>query len=345
MNTSIFRRVALRFILGLPKRLLRRIAGPITRNARGDTLDLQTQALLSVSLRLKIPRLHTLPIAQARQQTVADTALIGIDPPPMASIHTLRLPGTDLAMRHYDPGDLPAAAPLLLFAHGGGFVVGDLDSHDLSCRLFARDARCHVLAVDYRCAPEHPFPAATDDMLAAWRWVQRHADQLGADPKRVVIGGDSAGGNLATVTCLRARDAGEPVPLGQLLIYPGVDLTCAMASHTEFARGFFLEDDMIAFFMQHYLGDADPTHPDASPWFAESVAGLPPAVVVTCGFDPLRDEGEAWAGRLRDAGVPVTLRCESGLVHSFMNMDGVIEAAAAANARLVSDLRGLFGEV
>ena len=201
-----------------------------------------------------------------------------------------------------------------------------------------------MLAVDYRLAPEHPFPAATDDLLAVWRWVQQHADQLGADPKRVVIGGDSAGGNLATITCLRARDAGEPVPLGQLLIYPGIDLTCAMTSHTEFARGFFLEDAMIAFFLQHYLGGADPTHPNASPWFADSVAGLPPAAVITCGFDPLRDEGEAWAHRLRDAGVPVSLRCEPALVHGFMNMDGAIDAAAAANTRLVGDLRRLFGE-
>ena len=343
MNGTSLRRAALSFALNLPDGLLRRIAGPVVTNDRGDILDLQTQALLTLSLKLKIPRLHTLPVEEARRQTVEDTALIGIEPPTMLAVHALTLPGSSVAMRHYDPGGLPPGAPLLLFGHGGGFVVGDLDSHDICCRLFARDARCHVLAVDYRCAPEHPFPAATDDMLAAWRWVSTHAEELGADPQRVVIGGDSAGGNLATVTCLRARDCGDPLPMGQLLIYPAVDMTHGMASHQRFAEGFFLDAEMIAFFMERYLGADNRTHPDASPWHVESVAGLPPTVVITAGFDPLRDEGEAWAERLREADVPVTARCEPNLVHGFMNMDGVAKEARAANARMVADLRALFG--
>lgn len=338
MKTKL-RRAVLKALLNLPPRLLRRVVGPAQTNDRGDLLELQTQALLYLSEKGGIPRLHTLPVAEARAQTVEDASLVGGKLLVMANVTDL-LAG-DVPARHYDPGT-GAKSPLLLFAHGGGFVVGDLDSHDRFCRRIAVEAGCHVLALHYGLAPERPFPAATDDVLSAWRWARENAEKLGCDADRIVIGGDSAGGNLATVTCLRAQEEGLPMPMGQLLIYPGIDMTCQATSHQTLGKGYFLESEMIDFFVGHYLGEQDPTHVHASPSFTPSCAGLPPAVVVTCGFDPLRDEGDAWAERLAREGVPTRHRCEPGLVHGYINMDGLVDEAAQANVRLADDLQALF---
>ncbi len=332
----------LRALLALPEPLLRRVTGPEVHNDRGDALDLQIHAVLAAQRRLGLPTMHGVPVARSRRQMQADTALAGAASVAMARVTdgTLPGPGGPLPTRHYDPGGLAETAPLLLYLHGGGFVIGDLETHDALCRTLAAEARCRVLALDYRLAPEHPWPAGPEDAWAAWQHVHAHAAEFGADPDRVVVAGDSAGGNLSALVCLRATQTQTPAPCGQLLIYPGIDLTRAMASHTTFAEGYLLEAATIDFFMDHYA--ADPQDPGASPWFAAEVAGQPPAVVVTAGFDPLRDEGEAWAERLREAGVVVRARCEGSLVHGFANMDGVSAEARAATLRLADDLRWLF---
>jgi acetyl esterase len=247
-----------------------------------------------------------------------------------------------LRARHYRPADADASArpPLLVFFHGGGFVVGDLETHDEPCRLLCRHAEVHVLSVDYRLAPEHPFPAAVDDALAAFRWAVAHAAQLGADGHRVAVGGDSAGGNLSAVCAqLAARDGGA-APALQLLIYPATDLTDARApSGRLFADGFYLtENDRQWFTRQYFSGShGHATDPRASPVLAGPLSGLAPAVIVTAGFDPLRDEGEAYGLALREAGVPVVLVRVPELIHGFMNMT-MIPAARDAMLRL----SGLF---
>lgn len=218
--------------------------------------------------------------------------------------------------------------PVLVYFHGGGFVIGSATSHANVCRLLAVRARCVVVSVEYRLAPEHRFPAAVDDVTAAFRHVREHARSFGGRSDRVALGGDSAGGNLATVTCLALRDAGEAPPLLQALIYPCTDCRRGHASHELFAAGYFLDRPKLDWFMGHYL--EEPAHvadPRASPLLASRLDGLPLALVVTAGFDPLRDEAIEYVERLRDAKVPVEYRCAERLIHGFFNMGGAIPAA------------------
>jgi acetyl esterase len=245
-----------------------------------------------------------------------------------------------LRMRVYRPraGDAKGA---LVFFHGGGHTIGSLDSHDSACRRVASQTPCVVVSVDYRLAPEHPFPAAADDATAGFRAVALEAAALGIDRDRIAVGGDSAGGNLAAVVALDTR-GDEVKPCFQLLVYPVVDLTMSSPSIDVFATGFLLEKETIVWFRRHYLGDQDRKNPRASPWFAESLAGLPPALVVTAGFDPLRDEGDAYAKRLAEAGVAVEHRSYPGLFHGFWNTTGVIrEARRAFDASVASLSRAL----
>lgn len=251
--------------------------------------------------------------------------------PEMADVADLVIPGNagDIAARVYRPraGDLPT----LVFFHGGGWVIGDLDTHDLTCRTLARDCEAVVVSVDYRLAPEHRFPAAVDDAEAAARWVVDRA----ADPSAglggttaVAVGGDSAGGNLAAVVAQTLRDEGRTLA-GQLLIYPATDLVTEHPSLTENAEGYFLDAATIAWFLEQYVGDADPADPRLSPARGE-VAGLAPAVVVVAQFDPLRDAGAAYARQLEAAGVRVGLRTFPGLIHGFADMGRFSRAAQAA---------------
>lgn len=259
-------------------------------------------------------------------------------------------PARPLRARHYVPPRDAEGAPLLVFLHGGGWVVGDLDTHDEICRVLCRHAALHVLAVDYSLAPEHPFPAGIQDAQAAVAWALREADGMGADPERVAVGGDSAGGNLAAACCqafaadpeLRTR-AGDRAPAHQVLIYPGVDLTAReWPSETLFASGFFLDATSRRWFQGHYLsGPAagiDPSDPRVSPLYGD-LSGVAPAIVVTAAFDPLRDEGEAYAAALADAGVRTVCVRVPGMIHGFISMTGVNRAARDAVMRLAGMLR------
>jgi acetyl esterase len=242
--------------------------------------------------------------------------------------------------RHYRPPNAGSPAPLVVYFHGGGWVLGGLDSHDSACRLICRDAGVHVLAVDYRLAPEHSAPAAVDDAYAAYRWAREHAVELGADPRRVAVGGDSAGGNLAAVITRLARDAGDPLPALQWLIYPVTELRGATRSRSLFSSGFLLTKHDLDVFENSYL-DAGlaASDPLVSPLRAKDLSGLSPALVVTAGFDPLRDEGDQYAIQLREAGVAVDHRRMSSMIHGFVNLNALGGGISRANAEMLSALR------
>jgi acetyl esterase len=250
-----------------------------------------------------------------------------------------------LPARHYAPPESGGTDPLLVFFHGGGFTFGDLDTHDGVCRLLCRHAGAHVLAIDYRLAPEHSFPAAVEDARAALSWASAHAHELGADPDSVGVGGDSAGGNLAAVAAqLAARDGG-PVPVLQLLIYPATDSTRRRRSRELFGEGFFLTSSEMNWFEANYLGSvggANGHDPRASPLLAKDLSGLAPAIVVTAGFDPLRDEGEEYAEALRAAGTPALLRRFPEFVHGFIGAAGVSRACRDAVVEIAGATRAMF---
>jgi acetyl esterase len=243
---------------------------------------------------------------------------------------TLRGPAGALPARLYVPD--AATRGLVVWYHGGGWTVGDLDTHDGACRALAHGARTRILAVEYRLAPEHRFPAAADDALAAFEDAVREAPALGVDPARVAVGGDSAGGNLAAVVAQQAVRRGGPVPAAQLLVYPVTDLSRKHPSYAFFADGFFLTAKEMDWYRAHYLAgdEAAARDPRASPLLADDLRGLPPALVLTAGFDVLRDEGEAYARRMEASGVPVRLARHAGLVHGFWNAAAVSAGARAA---------------
>lgn len=261
--------------------------------------------------------------------------------PPAVAIgktETLEAPGPDgaLALRVYTPVAAGGESlPAIVFFHGGGFVVGDLDCYDTLCRNLANDAGARVIAVDYRLAPEHPFPAAVEDSFAALKWIEANAPDLGVDPNRIAVAGDSAGGNLAAVTCLLAKEnKGNPHIGFQLLIYPALGYGLG-GSEREFAEGYYLTAKTIDWLTAHYLPkDADPADPRIAPIAAKDFAGLPPAYIVTAGYDPLRDGAVLYAERLKAAGVAVTHIDYPTMIHGFMNMQAFIplggEALAAA---------------
>jgi acetyl esterase len=218
-------------------------------------------------------------------------------------------------------------------------VIGDLDTGDSSMRALCNQAGAVIVSVDYRLAPEHPFPAPADDCFAATRWVADHAGDLSIDPLRVAVGGDSAGGNLAAATTLRCRDEGGPALAFQLLVYPVTDCTLTQPSHVENGEGYLLTHASMVWFVDHYLGDADAKEPIASPLHADDLGGLPPALVFTAEFDPLRDEGEAYAARLREAGVRVDHVRVDGQIHGFWGLLGVFDDTAVAIDRAAAAMR------
>jgi acetyl esterase len=255
-------------------------------------------------------------------------------------------PGGEIVARHYRPA-AAEPAPLLVFYHGGGWTIGDLDTYDALCRLTCRDAGVHVLSIDYRLAPEHPAPAAVEDAYAAFRWAHEYAGDLGAIPGKVAVGGDSAGGNLSAVVSQLARDAGGPLPVLQWLIYPRTDFTAKTRSLSLFAEGFVLTKVDIDWFEEKYLGGSgiEPTDPRISPLLADTLSGLPPALVVTAGFDPLRDEGNQYAAALREAGAPVDLRTAGSLTHGFANLFPLGGGSAVATTEMISALRAHLSRV
>ena len=293
-------------------------------------VDPQIQMLLN--LRAGLPALHTLSVKEARAQFAA-RAFPGLRVPEVATVTSrdMQGPAGSLPLRIYTPlGKGPF--PLMVFFHGSGFVVCSLDTHDGMCRNLCAGTGCLVVSVDYRLAPEHKFPAGADDCLAATRWAVANAGALGADPGRVFVAGDSAGGNFAAVTALRIRDDGGPKLLGQLLIYPVTDYyDPGTASMVENADGYGLTRQGMIWFWDHYLADpSDGANPYASPYRAADLGGLPPALVVTAEYDPLRDEGENYADRLRQAGVPTEMKRWDGMNHGFFFWPGVVDRAGAA---------------
>ena len=280
-------------------------------------VDPQIQALLD--MRAQLPPLHTLSVADARLQMAARD-IPGLRKPEIGSVVSRAMPGPDgpLPLRIYTPrGEGPF--PLMVFFHGSGFVVCSLDTHDGMCRNLCAGANCVVVSVDYRLAPEHKFPAAPDDCLAATRWVGQNASSLRGDVARIMVAGDSAGGNLAAVVALRVRDEGGPKLIGQMLIYPVTDyFQPGSPSMTENGEGYGLTRDGMIWFWNHYVrSPGDAVHPHASPLRAATLAGLPPALVVTAQYDPLRDEGEAYAEALRKVGVQVEMKRWDGMNHGF----------------------------
>lgn len=298
-------------------------------------LDPQAKALLDLIAAAGRPPLHTLSAEQARAEYRNARLALQAPPPDVAATEDRDVPGPNgsIRVRLYRAGGTSASEmlPALVFFHGGGFTIGDLDTHDGICRTLANAARCAVVSVDYRMGPEHKFPAAVEDCFAAVRWVADHAASLQLDPTRIAVGGDSAGGNLATVVALLARDAGRPRLAFQLMIYPTTTLHHATASAEKLARGYLLTLETMHYFRDCYLrGPEDRDDWRASPLLAPDLSGLPPAYILTAGYDPLRDEGKAYAERLRAAGVPVEYRCYDGMIHGFVTMTRALDAANRA---------------
>jgi acetyl esterase len=335
-----------RILAALPPRLQLRLSGRKQVVVDGQRLEPEIQLQLAMLERQRAPPMESLTPPDARDETRRSAAVAGGPALPVASVRDLTVDGATgpLRARHYAPDEPGGPHPLLVFYHGGGFVIGDLDTHDSPCRFLCRHAGVHVLSIDYRLAPEHPFPAAVEDARAAFAWAAAHATELGADPARVAVGGDSAGGNMAAVTAQLAAHDGGPAPAFQLLIYPVTDSAEHYRSQDLFREGFFLTESEMDWFYANYASTADERDPRLSPLRADDLSGLPPALVVTAGFDPLRDEGEAYAAALREAGNTVAVRRFTGLIHGFFNMagvsrvsrDAIVETAGATRALLAT---------
>lgn len=296
------------------------------------TLDPQAAALLEAAEASGRPPLESLDPEAARAQFKELTLAVAIAPAPVGKVIDRTVPGpaAPLPVRVYQPESAGGPWPVLVYFHGGGFVLGDLETHDSVCRWVCRKAAVVVVSVDYRLAPEHPFPAALDDSLAAIRWVAGNGAEIGADGARLAVGGDSAGANLSTVAAGILRDEGGPAIRYQLLVYPVTDMAMDTPSHKQLADGYRLTRSLIDWFYSHYLPPGtDSADPRLSPAKADTLAGLPPALVVTAGFDPLRDEGKAYADAMRAAGVAVDYRCYDGMIHGFLHMGGRLDGGRA----------------
>jgi acetyl esterase len=310
-------------------------------------LDPQARAVLERVARANLPSYPQIGATAARALYRETRGKLGAAPPEVARVAELRVPGPagDIPVRLYRPlgSSDDDRLPVLVYFHGGGWTIGDLDTHDVPCRELANLARCAVASVGYRLAPEHKFPAAFDDAVAATRWLHAHAEALRLDAARLAVGGDSAGGNLAAAVAIAFRDTAGPRIAMQALIYPAVDQAADTRSHAAFADGYLLTRDAIEWFKGNYLrGPEDEADWRASPLRAGDLAGLPPAYIITAGFDPLVDEGRAYAERLRAAGVKVTYECFAGMIHGFITMGGAIAAAHHALYRAALGLRAAF---
>jgi len=300
---------------------------------RSERLDPEVSALLAMMDAQGAPPLESQDPVEARNSRIEPMKMLGGEPPALGHVEDLSVPGPggNVPVRMYasEPGGL---RPVLIYFHGGGFVFGNLDTHDAVCRALAKESGAVVISVDYRLSPEHKFPAAVEDSHAVIVWVAANAERLGVDARRIAVGGDSAGGNLAIVIAMRCRDAGGPALAAQVLLYPLTDFSSfETGSHRELGEGYFLTRGAMDWFRGHYLAAADlARHPEVSPLLAPDLSDLPPALVITAEFDPLRDEGEAYAERLRQAGVPVTMARYPGMIHGFVSMRGVLAGGRRA---------------
>ena len=306
-------------------------------------LDPQAANVIDLVVRSGRPPYHQLTPKEARQM-FRETRPASTPPAPqIGAVRDLLAEGVQaIPLRVYRPAGVADSRrlPVLVYFHGGGWVIGDLETHDVLCRQLTAEAGVSVIAVDYRVAPEHKFPAAVDDAWAATRWIAAHAADLGVDADRLAVGGDSAGGNLAAVVALLARDAGGPRIGLQILLYPVTDLASESQSYADLADGYMLTRDSMRWFRAQYLAKAeDAADWRVSPLRAPSLAGLPPALVLTAGYDPLRDEGEAYARRLREAGVSVDAVSFGGMIHGFLPMGRLIDTAFRGIGLIAGSLR------
>ncbi len=324
-----------RALLALPEPVQRRLAGrPVVVD--GHTLATETQLLLRLQRVAREPAVETLPIPQGRAALLRQSVLVG-GRQPIGRVREEKVAG--LPARFYEPTGAGEQGPMLVFFHGGGFVYGDLDSHGAVCRFLAERAGVRVLALDYTLSPEVVFPAAYDECVRAYAEIVDRAAEWGADPDRLAVGGDSAGGNLAAVVAIEAARQGWPCAF-QLLVYPLTDMAAETRSRELFADGFYLTSEFIALARENYVPDETTwTDPRISPLHADLPVDLAPAFVATAGFDPLRDEGEAYAERLRAAGVKVEQVRFRGMIHGFFNMVGVGREARSAVGEIADALK------
>jgi acetyl esterase len=310
-------------------------------------LDPLTKAFLDQMAAVPGPKMWELAPGEAREAFNAMMQIVGPKDVPIGKVQNLTMPGPggEIALRSYTPVAAKGEnLPTLVFFHGGGYVIGNLDAIDGLCRMFANDACVRIISVDYRLAPESKFPAAVDDAYAALHWIEANAANLGVDANRLAVGGDSAGGGLAAVVCQVAKERGGPKLAFQMLLFPVTQIGSETKSLREFAQGFFLERATLDWFYNHYLpADADRADPRISPLLAKDVSGLPPAYVMLGGYDPLHDEGLAYAEKLRGAGVAVTVADYPDLVHDFIYMQAVLPQAPEAVKQAAAALKAALG--
>jgi len=309
-------------------------------------LDPQMKAILDQAAASGAKPFHAMSPTEARQAMDAMFAAFKGDPTPVGRVEDRKLPGGpagDVPVRIYTP---PGRGPFgaLVFFHGGGWVIGNLETHDGLCRDLTSSANMVTISVDYRLAPEHKFPAGPEDCYAVTKWVGANSALLNAEHDKIAVGGDSAGGNLAAAIALMARDRGGPKIAYQLLIYPATSAANDTPSQKEFGvDGYILSKADMEWFWGYYLSEQDKTNPYACPAYAKDLKGLPPALVLTAGYDPLRDEGEAYGEALRKAGVPVKISRYEGVCHGFVSMAAVLDAGKRAVAEIATELRKAAG--
>ena len=308
-------------------------------------VDPQVRAFLESVAVSNVPPVETLSVREARKLMDVSTMLLG-EPPAVERVDSFDIPGPGgvIPVRLVIPARTSEQAtrllPVLIFFHGGGWVTGSIKTHDVLCREIAARSGLAVVSVDYRLAPEHPFPAAIDDAEAATLWISEYAEGLGLDPSRIAVGGDSAGGNLAAVVALRVRDKLRYPLAFQLLIYPITDCDLNTPSYLENAEGYLLTRSSMAWYWDQYVPDLEKrVDPDVSPLRALDLSGLPPALVITAGFDPLRDEAESYAGKLRDAGVAVEHVPYPRMIHGFLRRHALFNVADDALDRVAGSLK------
>jgi acetyl esterase len=346
---SIFpgmRAFLVRKVLSLPPRWLLAMSGGKPVTIAGRTLDPRVQ-FLAAQAKAR-PGLNTMEVSAARKASADGLALLDAKPREGVEIEDREIPGPEekqkLRVRIYRPQKAERLAPVMVYFHMGGVVIGDLETCHHFCSLMTAEAGCIAVSVDYRLAPEHKFPAAVDDALAAFRWVRDNARALGGNVERVAVGGDSAGGMLAAVVSQELARVGERGPVLQMLIYPAVDWTASGGSMDEYAQAFPLNTPMMTWFRDHYLNSLDEVRDvRVSPALAPDLLGLPPALIFTAGHDPLVDQGRDYATALKSQNVPVMYRCFDELPHGFTAMSGAVPSAAKANLDIAHELRRTLG--
>jgi acetyl esterase/lipase len=345
MASDAAQKTILKLILSLPSPILRAMSGGGVVYKGGRTLDPRFQFFAHAAK--KLPPMTTLSPAEAVAGSARGLAAVQGPLEPGVRTESLSVEGPNGAIpcRAYRPENQDSSMPLIVYAHMGGGVIGDLESCHAFCSILARIVRTAVISVDYRLAPDHKFPVGLEDVLAAYRWARDNTGRFGAAPVPPAIGGDSMGGNFAAIVAQEMRRKGEPRPAAQILIYPAVDVASETPSMTTYADAYPLTRATMDWFMGHYMSaDADPADPRLSPDRTADLTGLAPAVVATAGFDPLVDQGEGYAKRLQAAGVPVLYRCYDSLAHGFTAFTGAIPAADGACREIAGLVRQAFDQ-